>query len=103
MKPKAHAAAAAAGDAINKGAYATGQDVYDAIHYGGDATGGTSGIVCAGDPEATLASIPDRVIAVLASVVLAVSLCPMPSWADEVEKAAADQDGLLQVRREVRE
>ncbi|EUB30735.1 triose-phosphate isomerase [Olsenella uli] len=32
----------------------TGQDVYDAIHYGGDATGGTSGIVCAGDPEAKL-------------------------------------------------
>ncbi len=46
-----------------------------------------------GTPEVTLASIPDRVIAVLASVVLAVSLCPMPSWADEVEKAAADQDG----------
>ncbi len=32
----------------------TGQDVYDAIYYGGDATGGTSGIVCAEDPEAKL-------------------------------------------------
>ena len=28
----------------------TGQDVYDAIIYGGDATGGTSGIVAADDP-----------------------------------------------------
>ena len=32
----------------------TGQDVYDAIYYGGDATGGTSGIVCAEDPIAKL-------------------------------------------------
>lgn len=32
----------------------TGQDVYDAIMYGGDATGGTSGIVAAADPFATL-------------------------------------------------
>ena len=32
----------------------TGQDVYDAIMYGGDATGGTSGIVAAKDPFATL-------------------------------------------------
>ena len=32
----------------------TGQDVYDAIMYGGDATGGTSGIVAAEDPFATL-------------------------------------------------
>ncbi len=32
----------------------TGQDVYDAIIYGGDATGGTSGIVAADDPFATL-------------------------------------------------
>ncbi len=32
----------------------TGQDVYDAIYYGGDATGGTSGIVCADDPFAKL-------------------------------------------------
>jgi len=32
----------------------TGQDVYDAIAYGGDATGGTSGIVAAADPFATL-------------------------------------------------
>ena len=32
----------------------TGRDVYDAIAYGGDATGGTSGIVAAADPYATL-------------------------------------------------
>jgi triosephosphate isomerase len=32
----------------------TGQDVYDAIWYGGDATGGTSGIVAADDPFAVL-------------------------------------------------
>lgn len=32
----------------------TGQDVYDAIIYGGDATGGTSGIVAADDPFAML-------------------------------------------------
>ena len=32
----------------------SGQDVYDAIMYGGDATGGTSGIVAAADPFATL-------------------------------------------------
>ncbi len=32
----------------------TGQDVYDAIIYGGDATGGTSGIVAAADPFAVL-------------------------------------------------
>lgn len=32
----------------------TGQDVYDAIMYGGDATGGTSGIVAVKDPFATL-------------------------------------------------
>lgn len=32
----------------------TGQDVYDAIIFGGDATGGTSGIVAAEDPFATL-------------------------------------------------
>jgi len=32
----------------------TGRDVYDAIAYGGDATGGTSGIVAAADPFATL-------------------------------------------------
>ncbi|MBQ1840056.1 MAG: triose-phosphate isomerase, partial [Atopobiaceae bacterium] len=32
----------------------SGQDVYDAIIYGGDATGGTSGIVAAADPFATL-------------------------------------------------
>lgn len=31
-----------------------GQDVYDAIYYGGDATGGTSGIVAASDPFAVL-------------------------------------------------
>ena len=32
----------------------TGQDVYDAIIYGGDATGGTSGIVAAADPFSVL-------------------------------------------------
>lgn len=32
----------------------TGQNVYDAIKYGADATGGTSGIVAAEDPFATL-------------------------------------------------
>lgn len=32
----------------------TGQNVYDAIKYGADATGGTSGIVAADDPFATL-------------------------------------------------
>ena len=32
----------------------SGQDVYDAIIYGGDATGGTSGIVAADDPFAVL-------------------------------------------------
>lgn len=32
----------------------SGQDVYDAIIYGGDATGGTSGIVAAADPFAML-------------------------------------------------
>ena len=32
----------------------SGQDVYDAILYGGDATGGTSGIVAAANPFATL-------------------------------------------------
>lgn len=32
----------------------TAQDVHDAIFYGGDATGGTSGIVCADDPLAKL-------------------------------------------------
>ncbi len=32
----------------------TGQDVYNAIWFGGDATGGTSGIVAAADPFATL-------------------------------------------------
>ncbi|MBR1829324.1 MAG: triose-phosphate isomerase, partial [Atopobiaceae bacterium] len=32
----------------------TGQDVYDAIYFGGDATGGTSGIVAADDPFAVL-------------------------------------------------
>jgi len=32
----------------------TGRDVYDAIVYGGDATGGTSGIVAAADPLAVL-------------------------------------------------
>lgn len=32
----------------------TGQNVYDAIMFGADGTGGTSGIVCAQDPEKTL-------------------------------------------------
>ena len=32
----------------------TGQNVYDAIKYGADGTGGTSGIVAAADPFATL-------------------------------------------------
>lgn len=32
----------------------SGENVYDAIKYGADATGGTSGIVCADDPYATL-------------------------------------------------
>ena len=32
----------------------TGQNVYDAIKYGADGTGGTSGIVAAEDPFATL-------------------------------------------------
>ena len=35
----------------------SGQDVYDAIIYGGDATGGTSGIVAAKDPFATLSEM----------------------------------------------
>ena len=32
----------------------TAQNVYDAIAFGADGTGGTSGIVCAKDPYATL-------------------------------------------------
>ena len=32
----------------------SGQNVYDAIRYGADGTGGTSGIVAAADPFATL-------------------------------------------------
>ena len=42
----------------------TAQDVHDAIFYGGDATGGTSGIVCAPDPLVKL----DELFAVLDQV-----------------------------------